>query len=384
MFRTIFSSLFWLALPLCVLAIRTVVLARPANPYITISNPIAGAVYQQGTDGKAKITIHAELVKGLQGYSGNYFGFAQAELQQLDLVTGNPLGTSPINVYVTTNGTTVSGEQIVDKGWYQLTISNVYLSPANNSSQQVTRTIKVGVGEVFVIAGQSNAQGGFGVADGTQYMDAVRVSPDLIPENQRTIPEQMPNQYIRIGSMKSTQEDQSPVFPGRRVIGPLGPDLWYWASVGAQLAQQCQAPVAFFNAAFGGTTITNWVTSTNRDAQSSAPGNARYGAGAPFYCFKDLLDIVRATYGFRSILWMQGETDTKAIILRTQGSPPEQSEWEPRPLISRTGSPIILSPPYSDGSGLELRAIRADQGPTDYVNKLKGVIETSRNNGRAP
>ncbi len=114
-----------------------------------------------------------------------------------------------------------------------------------------------------IIAGQSNAQGGFGILDNgvDDRMDAVRVSNQLIPASLRTDPTKLPSSYREVQELVSTKNSD--------VIGPLGTDLWYWGRVGAKLARECQAPVAFFNAALGGTTITNWATSTDPGARAS-------------------------------------------------------------------------------------------------------------------
>jgi hypothetical protein len=193
------------------------------KPTLSVSNPISGAVYQQKANGQAKLIVSGStrLPRSAQ-YSG--LVNIRASLQKLDLISGIPLGDTPIQIPITGGFKSYSGEVMVEKGWYALSVSGDYTNFANNATLTITSTRKVGVGEVFIIAGQSNAQGGFGVADNTQYMDAVRVSPDLIPEGQRTIPEQMPNSYIRIGPMKSTQENISST-SASRFIGPLGSDL---------------------------------------------------------------------------------------------------------------------------------------------------------------
>lgn len=340
-------------------------------PVLGIRNPIAGAVYQH-TNGQAKLTINGRIGKSSSSQYGN-MGWVQAKLQKLDLQNGNALPVSPIYITLNQDGSSFNTDLMVDKGWYELIVSSSYLDRYNNSFVSVEHKRKVGVGEVFVIAGQSNAQGGFGVANGTVLMDAVRVTSDIIPREELNVPATAPNKYLRIATMRSVAESG--------FIGPLGPDLWYWASVGAQLANDpaIQAPVAFFNAALGGTTVTNWVTSTNRSAKSSAQGSERYSPGAPYHFFGDLLDMVRAAYGVRAVLWMQGETDTKAIVESALGDNDQKNSWLPQNLINANNDQITA--PFGDAEGKEIRAIRPLS--SDYAEKLKGVIQASRIKGAA-
>ena len=269
---------------------------------VSVSVPIDGAVYQQNAQQEGKIIVRGDL---------NAYSFLTrrlqitASLQKLDLVSGNPLSDAPITVPITQNGAVFGGEKVVPKGWYKLTLKATlpaYLPPFfNRLLVYEASERKVGVGEVLIIAGQSNAQGvsGLPIAPNTQLMDAVRVSSDFIPTPSDYDPNSLPSSYAKIQNLVATNANST--------VGPLGPNLWYWGSVGAQLAQDLQAPVAMFNAAYGGTTITNWVSSTNPDAKSSGQTNAanlaagRYNPGSPFYFFGNMFKLYANTYGVRAV-----------------------------------------------------------------------------------
>lgn len=342
------------------LCVHTALKAQNLN----VSLPLDGAVYQQ-VAGKGNIkvlgTFNSKTFLG-----GGYV--VQAFFQKLDLTTGNPTSEQP-RIYQAAQGNTnfsISANDL-PKGWYELTVRAVR-KPTFGSPKTYEQKRKVGIGEVFLIAGQSNAQGVPGrVAPNTVFMDAVRVSPNVIPEAQlgMTDPTQLPDKYNKVQNLVPTTSQPSG-------IGPLGNSMWYWASVGAKIAQACQAPVAFFNAAYAGTTVTQWVTSTNRNARSASfdlgGQDNRYQPGSPYQFFANVLRNYASAYGVRAVLWMQGETDNKAQRDGSAG----QSLWSDKRLINRNNEPIdaIL------GNGqFEKRYVR-DAG--EYAQKLQYVIQQSR------
>ena len=149
-----------------------------------VSLPINGAVYQQSNSGTGEIFVTGTL--NSLSFRNGVRNVPTAQLRKLDRLTGTILSGSPINVPLSriSQSTFFYGTVTVPKGWYQLTVSQAGVA-------SVTR--KVGVGEVFVIAGQSNAQGFCKIGDpnqaaNTRLLDAVRVSPNVITELENKSP----------------------------------------------------------------------------------------------------------------------------------------------------------------------------------------------------
>lgn len=281
--------------------------AIPA-PTLTISLPVNGAVYQQDAEGKANIQVSGAFNSTVFATTTSNFEI-KAQLTKLNLTTGNPTGeadiTFPLSQWEFDSGKTpyFGGSAMVAKGWYRLRVEATRTYNGRNFLYVSTNNYKVGVGEVFVIAGQSNAQGACKVSDqhsaaGTVAMDAVRVSANVLEITEQVDPNardrQYPGSYRRLDNLRSTQTST--------VIGPLGQCLWYWGSAGAKLAQDLQVPVMFFNTAYYGTTITNWVTSTNAENRTSTGTNpnagiieGRYAPGSPFYFFANALQLYADT-----------------------------------------------------------------------------------------
>jgi Carbohydrate esterase, sialic acid-specific acetylesterase len=324
------------------------------EPTLEIGFPYDGAVFQQEQYGAGRITMLGYF--NSQAYqNGEYDG--SASLTALDVRTGAPNGATspffgPLLVQTYGGGFFNCGFRDVPHGWYRLT---VVMQPKNSSSGLPTRTqsIKVGIGEVFVIGGQSNAQGISGSSSiGAIFgdLDGIRVQPRA---------------YDAQGGVASNSiVDASPFFSSRSNdlsnmasvsampnagIGPSGPTLWLWARLGQELLYgpnlNFQVPIAFYNAGWGGTTITEWSRSTDPNKRVASFSGANealnlFDPGQPYSLLQKTLRLYGSLYGVRAVLWQQGETDTEAIDNINNGD-----RWgyvtvpnEPQPYLRRVQS----------------------------------------------
>lgn len=172
-------------------------------------------------------------------------------------------------------------------GWYSLELTQV------DDSQRVmykSRVAAFGVGDIYLIAGQSNA------AQHAEVKTASKSS--LVVMND---PE---------GDSWAQAADPLPfatVTPTRMLNGKgQGSN---WPELGDYLVGKYGVPVAFLNTAIGGTSVSQWQ-----------PGAASFNSGASidwvykdYYPYKRLLFAARylqeKSGGFKMILWHQGEAD---------------------------------------------------------------------------
>ena len=247
----------------------------------------------------------------------------EATLQPLYLTSGYSDGSKPQIVSTSVKSTGGYGFRIpmenIPAGWYYLSITAYPL--AQNLPTLRSSIGKVGIGEVFIISGQSNAQGlpnqpgDLNIAYPLPTYDAVRVQPNAVD----------PNLFIDFSKTRSVdavrKEYLTPTVAAKDVatnqgIAPAGGSLWYWARVGERLAAQFNVPIAFYNAAFGGTQIKTWYGS--KDGQGEPLGQPganppNYNPGSPYLLLRKSLNLYGSSFGARAVLWLQGETDVRAL-----------------------------------------------------------------------
>lgn len=146
----------------------------------------------------------------------------------------------------------------LQRGWNHL------LARCRWLDQRATCVQRVGVGEVFIVAGQSNVAG---------WSESLFLGS---------------SDNVRLGTLRGgeirwrTADDPQVVFGGGSV----------WPIVGQELSMKTGLPVGFINVAEGGPSIREWQKGGRLYAQ--------------------LLQTLRATrpYYVRAILWAQGESDS--------------------------------------------------------------------------
>lgn len=159
---------------------------------------------------------------------------------------------------------------------------------------------KVGVGEVFVISGQSNAQGvpNYG---GTGSKDD-RVNCADYHNSTDSYEPQLPLQFSHL------DDDAN--------IGPNGLTPWIWGEVGDSLVARLGVPVMFFNSAETGTLSYNWWQASRNEYTLSAIFQNYFKLGFPYHNLKMSLQLYASLFGIRAVLWHQGETDTSPGVPR--------------------------------------------------------------------
>ncbi len=204
------------------------------------------------------------------------------------------------------------GNVIVSGGWYRLKVRS-YQGGRLIDSTELSR---VGVGENFLIAGQSNAGGTYrkpveiGASDdrvncANFYAHFTEDNPSITHRFIGTYSLAYPfDTFNQMGSFST--------------IGPNGLSLHYWPAVGDSLVKKYNVPVCFINTGWGGSSIRNWAESS-RVVPSQNPWVPElfYQLGFPYKNLSRSLEIFGQKMGFRAILWHQGETDAEFKMTKT-------------------------------------------------------------------
>ena len=195
------------------------IFSSKAFSQITISHPVERMIFQRNNSNQAQINIAGTYYSAIDRID------ARVVAQQGGTTTAwTTIQTNPNNGYFYGTLTTTGG-------WYSLEV-RAY----NNNLLIDTKTLqKVGVGEVFAIAGQSNAQGGAGVSTPAtdDRVNSINYSDNLTDYNR-----------LPIGFSKMVGDSGK--------IGPFHYVPWAWGRLGDLLASRLGVPILFYGAGHGG------------------------------------------------------------------------------------------------------------------------------------
>lgn len=259
-----------------------------AQSLITIASPVNNQVVQRNSSDFATIS--------LSGYIHYPFSHLEAKLTP---AAGN------IHSVVTT---TIENTQIsqgffhtsiaAGSGWYKLSITGFSNSEAVDSAI----VSKVGIGEVFLIAGNSNAMGlpDLGAKSGTENVISFNAVNKVLNQENITV--------AADGPMPAPQF--SPI-DAKNNIFPSGETAWYWGELGEMLFQKSGVPVLFLNA--------SWAAANSENYSDGASGKDAYNLYVgkfwpnrqPYSNIKNTLRYFNSWLGIRAVLWAHGENDAQ-------------------------------------------------------------------------
>ena len=262
---------------------------------VTISYPHNRQVFQRNNANEANFSILGNCVTTATSVQVK---LVPVQANQGTLVNWTSLDSNPA-------GGLFQGQVKVKGGWYTLWIRSL----VNGKALDSTSLSRVGVGENFIIAGQSNAQG-------TMWRQGEKGAVDdrVICANVYSFFTEY-NQNPDHRLLKNLSTD----FPftdfaqmsDQTTIGPLGLSKYYWAKLGDSLVTKLNVPVCFINVAWLGTSMQNWAESSRGLATENpwAAGQL-FATGFPFNNLKRASELYGVKNGVRAILWHQGESDT--------------------------------------------------------------------------
>ena len=271
-------------LTLClILLISTDILAQ-----ITITYPSSRSVFQRNNSNLSPVYI-----------AGNYTAFAdRVEARAIPrpmmptqgtVVNWTTIQTNPTNGYY-------YGSLNISGGWYDIEVRCW-----NGTTLLGTTSVqRIGVGEVFVIAGQSNATGDGGLAAMGNY--GPRANDDRVNVVNYAIT--YPTNYGSVVLPRAEFSRLDSTFN----VSPFGTSAWCWGALGDTLTKRLNVPIAFFNAGWSGSGADAWSASAN-DSTATPTNFLTYPRGMPYGNLRATLNFYVAQFGVRAVLWHQGETD---------------------------------------------------------------------------
>lgn len=247
---------------------------------IDISFPSSRIVFQRDLANKANVPIAGNLTVVCD--------YVEARLSPLNGYQGTDTGWKVIT-NSSLNGF-YQGEIGALGGWYKLEVR------AFNAGEQVgySSLDRIGVGEVFAVAGQSNAEGQSvyegaikGVTD--DRISVINYHDSEMEENK------LPFEFSKLNDNTK--------------IGPYNPVPWIWAVMAEKIVKEQGVPVLIYGCAVGGTSSSLWNRSARGEDLRSVEALLIKFDGSPYQVLGRTLRNYASRTGIRAILWQQGESD---------------------------------------------------------------------------
>ena len=265
---------------------------------ITISSPVLRQVFQRDLSNKASLTITGSYSQPVDVIQAKLTSIKTGQGTDIDWTTISP---NPL-------GGIFKGTLSVKGGWYKLEVRGTL---AGKVVGNISTIDKVGIGEVFVIAGQSNA-GGSSLLETNETGatdDRVNCANFISP---RTYYPDFPFLHADLNQFSIIEFSQ---LKKTAAIGPTGLGPYYWGKVGDALSAKLNVPIMFFNTGWAGASVRVWRESAENptvgvpsDFQFDNTNNNRYVPGYPYSNLSAVLSYYGINLGVRAVLWMEGET----------------------------------------------------------------------------
>ncbi|MFN8345657.1 MAG: sialate O-acetylesterase [Spirosomataceae bacterium] len=248
---------------------------------INITFPTGRIVFQRDNLGNGTIYITGQYSQNIDRIEARVIPMNPGQGEQTDwrTIQQNPQG----GFY--------SGNLSARGGWYELQVRGI----SNGNPISTAELQRVGIGEVFLIAGQSNAQGFFNYGAPGPGDDRVNCVNYRNGTNQ--------NLDLPTPSFVKMSDNSD--------ISPRGLSAWCWGRLGDMLASRLNVPILFYNAAWEGTASKNWSETVDGGTTGSIYINENYPVGQPYANLRMALNYYASVTGLRAVLWHQGEADNQ-------------------------------------------------------------------------
>ncbi len=324
---------------------------------ISIDFPISRIVFQRNNQNEAAVVVAGSYGKLLDDVEVRAIPMTEGQGIAVDWQKSSEFNSNGI----------FKASLVLKGGWYKVEVRGI-LNGKKVDSASVSR---IGVGEVFIVAGQSNAQGDALYSGGTIGAKEDRVST-IDFYDSKFDKNKLPFEFRQMAD--STK------------MAPYNYVPWFWARLGDKLVKKLNVPILFYGAALGGIGTDVWRRSAlGEDLRQELPIFIST-AGMPYLAMQTALQMYVTRTGVRAVLWQQGESDAmnsadryyenmKFIIEKTRyDSKKSDLAW----VIARSSNNPDFHPNVVEGQNYLISRIQSVfPGPnTDLIqgeNRMDGI-----------
>jgi len=290
--------------PLAIMLLSLVSLLSQGQ--ISIIFPVPRAVIQRDNANQASLNIAGRIKNQVDRIEARLVPRTeQARLDTMMATSWQIVQQNPANFF--------SGTISVKGGWYNLQMRAIKGGVTIIDTLIVQR---VGIGEVFVYVGHSNAQGGAYGQTGPDAIDdrvsciSVGKEPSCngrVPFPPATISDSLWCNYLQTGDAQFL-----PVLTFSKVaksagIAPFCGLPWFWSIVGDSLSRKLNVPIMFYGTAFGGTKSEYWFKASQGILFDHSFINS--AIKMPYINLKNVLQLYLPLTGIRGVLCLHGVND---------------------------------------------------------------------------
>ncbi|WP_159469366.1 sialate O-acetylesterase [Dyadobacter sp. 3J3] len=255
---------------------------------LIISNPVNNQVFQRDNNGFANIAITAYA----------HFSYSRIEARLIPDQTNSHNGQDFSFTSDQIKQGFLNTTLLAETGWYRLEI----IGYGDKGIVDSTSIARVGIGEVFLVTGNSNAMGliDLGAKNASdQVVSFNALNKTLNPEN------------ITIAADEPMQMPEYAPITAKSNIFPSGETSWYWGELGDMISKKMNTPVLFFNAAWAAANSENYRdAASGKDAFNIYVGKY-WPNRQPYSNVVNTLRYFNSSLGLRAVLWSHGENDAQ-------------------------------------------------------------------------
>lgn len=257
---------------------------------LQITHPMPRLVVQRAADGNGRLYISGRLSAAVD----------RVEAQLTPVTTGQGVATGWQTIQTNPTNNIFLGYITASGGWYILTVRTIV-----GTTSTAEATIQpVGIGEVFISAGQSNARG---LGSGDNDLGTATDRVNAIDSINHSYP---PGAQALVSSGDPSPVPVFKALTATRRVFPMAESSWGWGELGDYIVNRYNVPVAFYVVGWDSSTAENWINTAN-----GIPACNRYYCVEnwpnlqPYTNLKNVLSYYASVAGARAILWGQGEAE---------------------------------------------------------------------------
>jgi len=274
---------------------------------ISLSFPVSRVVIQRNNANQASLNIAGHIKNSVDRIEARLVPRAeQSRLDTIVTTSWQVVQLNPINFF--------SGAISVKGGWYDLQMRAI----KNNTTIIDTLIVeRVGIGEVFVYIGHSNAQGGsYGQTGPSAADDRVSSIPvGQVPQCNGFYPSNQPatsSDSLWCKYLHTADEQYLPMLEFSKAsipsgIAPFCGYPWFWSIMGDSLSRKLNVPILLYGTGFGGTSSEQWYKSAKGILFDHPFIISKIGS--PYINLKNVLQLYVPLTGIRGVLCLHGVND---------------------------------------------------------------------------